>query len=111
MTHHIDAARLIDVFAETDPRMPLLVFSLLSIYLDEGPFDFDAAALANRLSTLNMKARVNPEELASLQPDLERFFQPSTGGWIPRVGVLAIERDDENSSPRHGGELPGARAS
>jgi hypothetical protein len=110
MTHQIDAARLIDTFAETDPRMPLLVFSLLSIYLDEGPFEFDAAALAERLSTLNLKARVNPEELASLQPDLERFFEPSSEGWVPRMDVLAVSAQAHSTAGRHEGELPGERA-
>ncbi len=110
MTHHIDASRLIDTFAETDPRMPLLVFSLLSIYLDEGPFEFDAAALAERLSTLNLKARVNPEELASLQPDLERFFEATPQGWRPRQGVLSISGASRSGDGEHEGELPGERA-
>jgi hypothetical protein len=110
VTHHIDAGTLIDTFAETDPRMPLLVFSLLSIYLDEGPVEFDAAALAERLSTLNLKARVNPEELASLQPDLERFFEPTSEGWAPRVGVLAVSGESGRASAAHEGQLPGSRA-
>jgi hypothetical protein len=109
MAYMVDAARLIDTFAETDPRMPLLVFSLLSIYLDEGPFEFDAAALADRLSTLNLKARVNPEELASLQPDLERFFEPRADGWIPREGTLTLG-DNDTQTPRQARQLPGARA-
>jgi hypothetical protein len=110
MPHHIDAAHLIDTFAETDPRMPLLVFSLLSIYLDEGPFEFDAAAIADRLSTLNLKARVNPEELASLQPDLERFFEPTPQGWVPRQCVLSVSSASPSSDGAHKGELPGERA-
>jgi len=110
MTYQLDAKTLIDTFAETDPRMPLLVFSLLSIYLDEGPFIFDAAALAERLSTLNLKARVNPEELASLQGDLERFFEPRPDGWVPRDGVLNSPVNREFVPPRHQGALPGDRA-
>lgn len=105
MTHQIDAGALIDTFAETDPRMPLLVLSLLSIYLDEGPFEFDAAALADRLSTINLKARVNPEELASLQGDLKRFFEAG-----PRVGILATSAAASHTSPANAGELPGERA-
>lgn len=109
MSHHIDAARLVDTFAETDPRMPLLVFSLLSLYLDEGPFAFDAAALADRLADLNLKARVNPEELASLQGDLERFFEPSPAGWVPRTGVLTTD-ESAHLSQTHASDLPGERA-
>jgi hypothetical protein len=105
MTHLVDAKRLVDVFAETDARMPLLVFALLSIYFDEGPFRFDAAALAERLSNLNLKARVNAEELASLQPHLERFFDPTPEGWVPRRGVLLFE--GELASPAHPGSAPG----
>jgi hypothetical protein len=110
MTHHIDAARLIDAFAETDPRMPLLVFSMLSIYLDEGPFEFDAAALADRLSSLNLKARVNPEELASLQGDLERFFEATPQGWVPRSGVLSVSETAPSGAGAHRGDLPGEHA-
>jgi hypothetical protein len=108
MAHYVDAERLVSVFAETDPRMPLLVFSLLSIYLNEGPFEFDAARLAERLSELNLKARVNPEEMASLQSDLERFFEPGADGWRPREGVLSLARGDEPPPRDHKGELPGA---
>lgn len=43
MPHLIDARPLIDTFAQTDPRMPTLVFALLDVYLDQGPFEFDAA--------------------------------------------------------------------
>jgi hypothetical protein len=106
MAHLVDAQELVDLFAETDPRMPLLVFALLSIYLDEGPFEFDAAGLSERLAAIPMKARVNPEELASLQPDLERFFAPSQDGWAPRGGVLQLEGGGERDSGR-AGALPG----
>lgn len=109
MTHYIDASRLIDAFAETDPRMPLLVFSLLSFYLDEGPFEFHATALADRLSELNLKARINPEELASLQPDLERFFEPTPSGWAPRSDVLAANVSG-GETPARAGQLPGSHA-
>jgi hypothetical protein len=105
--HLIDARRLIDVFAETDPRMPLLVFTLLSFYLADGPFEFNAASLAGRLRDLNMKARINPEELASLQPDIERFFIDNGAGWEPRPGVLIAEQDAASTS-HHAGALPGA---
>jgi hypothetical protein len=105
MTHLIDADALIDTFAETDPRMPLLVFALLSLYRENGPFQFDAARIAEQLSTLNLKARVNPEELASLQPDLERFFETTTDGWVPRGGVLAYE--GEATDAAHSGAKPG----
>jgi hypothetical protein len=89
MPHLIAAEPLIDTFADTDPRMPLLVFSLLSVYLEQGPFEFDATALAERLAGHKLEPRLNPEVIASLQPDLERFFQPTQQGWIPRQGVLA----------------------
>ncbi|HET9231741.1 MAG TPA: hypothetical protein VFO00_10670 [Vitreimonas sp.] len=92
MPHLIDAEPLIETFAETDPRMPLLVFSLLSVYLDRGPFEFDASAIADRLAGHKLEPRLNPEVIASLQPQLERFFEPTAQGWIPRPGVLAHER-------------------
>jgi hypothetical protein len=106
MTYLVDARRLIDAFAESDPRTPMLAFALLSIYLDEGPFEFDAANLAKRLSDIPMKARVNPEELASLQTDLERFFTPTSAGWVPRSGIFDPEPHSE-SGARHAGSLPG----
>jgi len=91
MAHLIDAERLLPVFEQSDPRMPLLVFALLGIFLREGPFEFDAAALSARLSALPLKARVNPEELTALQTHLERFFEVGAGGWRPRSGILAAD--------------------
>lgn len=88
MPHLIDARPLIDTLAQTDPRMPFLVFALLEIYLEDGPFEFDASAIAERVAGRNLEARLNPETIASLQPDLERFFEPTPQGWIPRAGVL-----------------------
>ena len=92
MAHLLDAQALIDTFDETDGRMPALVFALLKIYLDEGPFEFDSAALSRRLADDGERpARANPEELAEFQPQLERFFLPTAEGWVPRPGVLVIE--------------------
>jgi len=98
MPHLIDARPLIDTFAETDPRMPTLVFALLDVYLEHGAFEFDASALAERLSGRAMEPRLNPEVIASLQPQLERFFEPTGEGWVPRVGVLEYGRADAPSS-------------
>lgn len=98
MPHLIAAETLIDTFADTDPRMPLLVFSLLSVYLDEGPFEFDASALADRLAGHKLEPRLNPEVIASLQPQLERFFEPTDRGWIPRPGVLDYEQQNAQRS-------------
>ena len=95
MPHLIDAEPLIETFSETDPRMPLLVFSLLGVYLHEGPFEFEATAIANRVAGHSLEARLNPEVIASLQPDLERFFEPTKEGWIPRVGVLEYAGDED----------------
>jgi len=94
MPHLIDAEPLIDTFAETDPRMPLVVFSLLSVYLDQGPFEFDASAIAERLAGHKLEPRLNPEVIASLQPQLEMFFEPTAQGWIPRIGVLEHAHDE-----------------
>lgn len=90
MTHLIDARPLIDMFGETDPHMPQIVFSLLAIYLDEGPFEFDATALAERMARLPQTSRLNAEKLAALQPEIERFFQTTAEGMVPRIGVLAV---------------------
>jgi len=98
MPHLIDARPLLDTFAETDPRMPVLVFALLDVYLEEGPFEFDATALDKRLAGRALEPRLNPEVIASLQPDLERFFEPTSQGWIPRRGVLAYEGDEASRS-------------
>lgn len=106
MAHLIDAEALIDQFAETDPSVPLLVFALLSIYLSDGPFQFNATALAERLSTLPMTGHYNPEKLAAVQPQLERFFEAGPGGWSPRAGVLHFV-GGHPASGEHAGELPG----
>ena len=95
MPHLIDARPLLDTFARSDPRMPTLVFALLDVYLEEGAFEFDASALARRLSGHTLEPRLNPEVIASLQPDLERFFEPTAEGWAPRLGVLQYEREHD----------------
>lgn len=84
----IDAERILDLFADSDPRMPILVFALLAIYVDHGPFEFDATAISDRLPTNRLKSRINAEELASLQPELERFFEPGAQGWTPRSEIF-----------------------
>lgn len=101
----LDARRLIDEFAQSDAILPPLVFALLSLYLDEGAFEFDASRLAERLTNVNPAVRVNAERLASLQPELERFFDSGDGGWRPRAGVLSYERDEHAGA--HVGEIPG----
>ena len=106
--HLIDARRLIDEFAETDAIIPPLVFALLSLYLRDGAFAFDAAELAKKLTLVNPAVRVNAERLAALQPELERFFAPSASGWTPRAGVLTYERGTR--SGEHAGEIPGESA-
>lgn len=107
MPHLIDAEPLIDTFAETDPRMPHLVFTLLSVYFEQGPFEFDASALAERLAGHKLESRLNPEVIASLQPDLERFFEPTSDGWIPRPGVLHYTRDEDGSRSAYAARAPG----
>jgi len=102
----LDARRLIDEFAESDAILPPLVFALLSLYLDEGAFEFDAARLAERLTNVNPAVRVNGEKLAALQPELERFFDGGDGAWRPRAGVLTYDREDHHTTA-HVGEIPG----
>lgn len=104
----IDARQLIDAFAESDAIVPPLVFAMLSIYLDEGAFSFDASRLAERLTVVNPAIRLNAEQLASLQPELERFFVGDNSGWRPRPGVLAYERG--HATGAHQGEVPGQSA-
>lgn len=104
----IDARQLIDAFAESDAIAAPLVFAMLSIYLDEGPFEFDAARLAERLTAVNPAVRVNAEQLAALQPELERFFLAENGAWRPRPGVLSYERG--HATGTHQGEIPGQSA-
>lgn len=88
--HLIDAEVLIDRFADSDARMPYFVFALLSLYLAQGPFEFDAAALSRRLENINIKVRSPPQEIAALQTELEKFFVPGPQGWRPRPGVLDV---------------------
>jgi hypothetical protein len=104
----LDARQLIDAFAESDAVVPPLVFAMLSIYLDEGAFEFDATRLAERLMVVNPAVRVNAEQLASLQPELERFFVADNGAWRPRPGILSYERG--HSAGAHAGEIPGQSA-
>jgi hypothetical protein len=106
--HLIDARRLIDEFSETDAIIPPLVFALLSLYLRDGAFAFDASALAGKLTLVNPAVRVNAERLAAMQPELERFFTPAPSGWTPRAGVLTYERGTRSGD--HTGEIPGESA-
>jgi hypothetical protein len=89
--HLVDAEELVRQFARSDPRMPLLIFALLSIYLRRGPFEFDAAALSRSLSDIDIKARMNPEEVASLEPEVRRFFDFTPAGLKPKHGVLTAK--------------------
>lgn len=98
MADLVGVERLSDLFAESEGRTPALVFALLRIYLKEGPFEFNAARLSERLRNLDPAARASPEDLASLQPELEKFFVPSTEGWTPRPGALALDPADASSN-------------
>jgi hypothetical protein len=90
MTHLIDARCLLATFdASHDPHVPGLVFSLLNIYLESGPFDFDAGVLSHRLAGSKLLGHASPETLIRLQPELERYFVDTSAGWAPRPGVLA----------------------
>jgi hypothetical protein len=108
MPHLIAAEPLIDTFAESDPRMPLLVFALLAVYLEDGPFEFDASALAKRLSKVGPTSHLNPEIIASLQPEIERFFEPTDHGLVPRMGVLRHDYSAAQDTPQPTG-IPGER--
>jgi hypothetical protein len=108
MPHLIDAEPLIETFAESDPRMPLLVFALLAVYLEDGAFEFDASALAERLSKVGPTAHLNPEIIASLQPEIERFFEPTDQGLVPRMGVLHHDYTAPQKSQQPAG-IPGER--
>lgn len=92
MTHLIDAQRLLATFdVSHDPHVPSLVFSLLNIYFESGPFEFDAGALSHRLAGSKLLGHATPETLMRLQPELERYFVATDAGWAPRPGVLASE--------------------
>ena len=106
--HLIAAEPLIETFAESDPRMPLLVFALLAVYLEDGPFEFDASALAERLSRVGPKPHLNPEIIASLQPEIERFFEPTDQGLVPRMGVLQYDYTATQERQQPAG-IPGER--
>jgi hypothetical protein len=92
MTHVLDAQRLLATFNEShDPHVPGLVFSLLDIYFESGPFEFDAGALSHRLSGSKLLGHASPETLIRLQTELERYFTDTHAGWAPRPGVLALD--------------------
>ena len=59
-----------------------------------------------RLTAVNPAVRVNAEGLAALQPQLERFFDPSSGDWRPRAGVLTFDHGGPDAGA-HVGEIPG----
>lgn len=90
MTHVIDAQRLLATFNDShDPYVLGVVFSLLNIYFESGPFEFDAGALSHRLAGSKLLAHASPETLVRLQPELKRYFIDTRAGWAPRPGVLA----------------------
>ena len=92
MPHLIDAKRLVETFdVSHDPHVPSLVFALLGIYLESGPFPFDAGALSHRLAGSKALGHASPETLVRLQPELERYFLDTEAGWTPRPGVLAVD--------------------
>lgn len=86
----IDAKPLVEAVRETDDSVLPIVFALLGHYLEHGPFQFDATFIAERLSDSPAIERLNPEKIAALQPELERFFEVREQGWVPRRGVLAL---------------------
>lgn len=83
-----DVDALLDAFARTDDRMPAIVFALLARYRAEGPFAFEADGIAAQLNATKLKARVNPEEIAALQGDIETFFEPRADGLAPRAALF-----------------------
>ena len=95
MTHLVDAYALLDALEDLDPHVPQVVFALLRVYRDHGPFESDASALAERLAHTNSSSRLNAEKLAAMQPELEKFFEPTPQGWVPRAGVLAVSGDGQ----------------
>lgn len=86
----IDAKPLVAAVRETDDGVLPIVFALLGYYLEHGPFEFDATFIAERLTDSPAIERLNPEKIAALQPELERFFEITEEGWAPRRGVLAL---------------------
>ncbi len=84
----VDVERLTRELAQCDARVPAVLFGLLGLFFDRGPFSFDAEALSGRLNETNLKSRLNPLELASLQPELERFFEETGEGWAPRGALF-----------------------
>ena len=98
MPHFIDAKRLLATFdASHDPHVPGLVFALLNIYFEGGPFEFDAGALSRRLAGSRLLGHVPPETLIEFQDELERYFVATLTGWTPRPGVLAPEPNQANA--------------
>ena len=92
MTYLIDGQGLLAAFdASHDPHVPSIVFSLLHIYMETGPFEFDAGALSRRLAGSKLLGHAPPETLIRLQPELERYFVATEAGWAPRPGILAAD--------------------
>lgn len=90
MTHLIDARRLLDIFNESNfTHMSGLILALLDLYLESGPFEFDAGRLSHKLSGSKL-SHVNPAFMSKFAPELERYFVSTPAGWAPRPGVLAI---------------------
>ena len=91
MKHVIDARQLLETFnVSRNPHVPSLVFALLQLYFDGGPFEFDAGVLSRRLVGSKLLGHAAPETLIELQSELERYFIDTSAGWAPRPGVLAL---------------------
>jgi hypothetical protein len=86
----IDARPLVAALRDSDDRVARVVFALLGHYLENGPFEFDATAIAEQMDDVPAISRLNPEKIAALQPEIERFFEQTPQGWVPRRGVLAL---------------------
>lgn len=86
----IDARPLVAALRDSDDRIAPIVFELLGHYLEHGPFEFDATGIAEHSSAHPAIERLNPEKIAALQPQIERFFEQTPDGWVPRRGVLAL---------------------
>lgn len=82
----IDARLWAAKFEEMPDEMPRVVFALMRHYFDRGAFEFDAKRISDVLQAANV--RLNPVQVAELQPQIEEFFEPTPSGLQPRRALL-----------------------
>jgi len=84
-----DVTQLSRLFAQTDIRVPFIVFKLLHEYADGEPISLDGDKVFELLANEGPGVRTNPQEAAVVHEQLERFFEKGEAGWVPRSTLFS----------------------